>query len=229
MPSRARIISSQPGPWSFPPAVMTLKAPAVDTEAAGWDVMREELLVPYTPYFAAGERRDHVLLPNLPNAIMVVQNERTIGHKGGYPVIELTSWGLARAKPWKATTSGDSQGTTGSSTGLTRDLPTVNVYWFSATLEGTKIYVPWPAVPPETFGWQALGGTKEETNNRGWFLTRRDVEPLPIICGATAGPWKDGALGGNTRPDANAAPQPTLCMVSDFYVYDYATNVPPAD
>ena len=227
--SRALIISNAPGPWSLPPEVMTLTAPSVDTNAEGWDTMRETLWVPYSPYFTAGERRDHVLLPALNAAVMVVQNERVVGIKAGLPVIELTSMGLAQEKPWKCVTTADTQGTVGAG-GVTRNLPTVTCYWFSETLEGTKLYIPWPAVPPETFGWQAKALQSGIANPNGWIIVKRDVDPLPVICGATAGPWKDATMnGGNSRSDANAAPQPRLCSVVDYYVYDFINTTPPND
>lgn len=220
--SRALIISNKPGPWSLPPEVMTLAAPMVDTNAAGWDVMRETLWVPYSPYFKPGERRDHVLLPENTAAVMVVQGERVIGIKGGLPVIELMSQGLAQVKPWKCVTTGDTQGTVGS--GVLRNLPTVTCYWFSATIEGTKLVIPWPAVPPETFGWQALSGNN---STQGWYIIKRDVDPLPVITGTVAA--YDGAAtisGNTTRTSANVSPRPALCSVVDYYVYDPAATVP---
>lgn len=221
--SRALIIANAPGPWSLPPEVMTLSAPMVDTDAAGWDTMRETLWVPYAPYFQAGERRDHVLLPENPDAVMVVQSERTIGMKAGMPVIELMSSGLARRKPWKCVTTGDTQGTIGS--GVIRNLPTVTCYWFSATIEGTKLVIPYPAVPPETFGWQAYAG---DNSTQGWYIIKRDVDPLPIITGTVTALELPPTIGGAaTRASANADPRPALCAVVDYYVYDPSSTVPP--
>lgn len=225
--SRARIISSRPGPWSHPPEVMTLRAPEVDTDAPGWDVMRERLLVPYTPFFHPGERRDHVLLPHKPDAIMVVQTERTIGFHAGYPVVELTSYGVAGTKPWKCVLNHGSQGQVGSTEGAIRDLPTVNCYWFSTSLEGSKLIVPYVAVPPDTFDWPNQTGTSGLDNNWGWYIIRREVDPLPVATGETdPTPWTD-FVTSTSRPNGNKEPRPRLCAVVDYYVYDWLNPLPP--
>lgn len=229
--SRIRIIAKTPGPWSIPPEIMTLERPRVDTLVEGWDTMRETLWVPFTPYFTKGERRDHVLLPEILGAKLVVQDERQIGTRGGFPVIELTSLGLARTKPWKIVTDADSQGEVAAST-LTRNVPTVTVYWFSETLVDTKSVIPYNAVPPETFNWQAKGGTTGEENNQGWYLIGRTVEPLPIATGRVSGaPWLDTNFptGGTTTTDVNIEPRPGMCFVTDRYAYDPVNTLPPND
>jgi hypothetical protein len=229
MSSRIRIISRHPGPWSTPPDIMVLERPKVDTLVEGWDVMRETLWVPHTPYFAKGERRDQVLLPEIMGATLVVQDERQVGTKGGYPIIELTSLGLARTKPWKIVTDADTQGQIGAE-GVTRNIPTVTVYWFSSTLVDTKSAIPYPAVPPETFNWQAKGGTSGQENEEGWYLIGRTVEPLPIDTGRVSGaPWFDTNYpgGGTTSTAVNLAPRPALCMVTDRYAYDFVNDLPP--
>lgn len=222
-----KIISRVPGPWSNPPCIQVLAVPSVDTDSGGWDTMRETLLVPYTPFFKAGERRDHMLDPRAqPFARMVAQFERTVGSFGGYPIVELTSLGLAREKPWKCVNTGDTQGTIGS--GVTRNLPTVTCFWFSTELEGTKLIVPFPAVPPETFGWAALSGNSG--GGQGWYIIKRDVDPLPVITGTWPPLELAATIGGNTtRTSANLNPRPTLCGVIDYYVYDPLTTVPPYD
>ncbi len=227
--SRIRIIAKLPGPWSTPPEIMTLEKPRVDTLVEGWDTMRETLWVPYTPYFAKGERRDHVLLPEILGAKLVVQDERQIGTRGGYPVIELTSLGLARNKPWKIVTDADSQGQVAASS-LTRNVPTVTVYWFSDTLVDTKSVIPYNAVPPETFNWQAKGGTTGESNNEGWYLIGRTIEPLPVDTGRVSGaPWLDTNFptGGTVSTAVNLAPRPSFCFVTDRYAYDPVNVLPP--
>jgi hypothetical protein len=227
--SRIRIIAKHAGPWSTPPEIMTLDKPKVDTLVEGWDIMRETLWVPYTPFFSKGARRDHILLPEILGAKLIVQDERQIGTRGGFPVIELTSLGLARTKPWKIVTDADSQGQVGSSN-LLRNIPTVTVYWFSDTLVDTKSVIPYNAVPPETFNWQAKGGNSGNSNNEGWYLIGRTVEPLPVNTGRASGaPWLDPTFpdGGTTSTEVNLAPRPAFCFVTDRYAYDFFNGLPP--
>lgn len=216
--SSVRIISRLPTPHDG--AVMTLSAPSVDMSSDSWDVMRETLWVPHSPYFAAGERRDHVLQPALMSARMVVQYERVIDIKAGYPVIELTSLGLARAKPFKIVIDGDVQGQVGTWDGVIRNLPTVTVYWFSDTLMDTKSMVPRAGVPPYTFNFAAMAGSA----GVGWYFIGRTIEPLPVITGSL--PAQSGLTPFDTP---NQAPAPSLCFVTDRYVYDFANNLPPGD
>lgn len=216
--SRVRIISRLPTPHDG--AVMTLGRPEVDTSSDNWDVMRERLWVPHSPYFQAGDRRDHILQPQLMGARMMVQSERVVDILAGYPVIELTSLGLAQTKPWKIVTDGDVQGSIGTWDGVIRNLPTVTVYWFSDTLMDTKSMVPRPGVPPETFGWAASAGS----GGVGWYLIGRTIEPLPVVTGSRA------AQSGLTPFDTpNVLPRPTFCFVTDRYVYDFNSDLPPGD
>lgn len=221
--SRNRIISRLPTPHDG--AVMTLSAPLVDTSSDSWDVVRETLWVPYSPYFAAGTRRDEAINPVMTgapslDAKLVVQYERILRHVGGYPVIELTSLGLARDKPFKIVTDGDVQGQIGSWEGVVRNLPTVTVYWFSETLMDTKSMVPRPGVPPETFGWAASAGSE----GVGWYFIGRTIEPLPVITGSLP------AQSGSTPFDTpNETPRPSFCFVTDRYVYDFNSDMPPGD
>lgn len=221
-------ISTKPGPWSSPPTVMCLSKPVVETSPTGWDIMRERLWVPYSPFFAAGERRDHMLDARAqPFAHMLAQEERVVDFKGGFPVVELLSLGFAREKPWTIQTTHDSQGEVGSAGGVTRNLPTFTLTWFSESLADTKTVIPSPAVPPETFGWDAYSITTGLPNNVGFILIKRDVDPLPVINGSTPQAVTDA--GGFTRANANLAPRPTLCKVVDYYVYDFTDTVPPGD
>lgn len=220
--------STAPGPWSSPPDVAVLSLPVVETLPSGWDQMRERLLVPYAPYFAPGTRREHALDDRaLPFATMLSQEERVVGFSGPWPIIELTSQGFAREKPWIIQTTGDYQGEVGSVSGVARNYPTVTVTWFSDSLQQTKTVIPQPAVPPETFGWQALSITSGLPNNEGWILVKRDVDPLPVITGSSAVPETNA--GNVTRASANLNPRPTLCKVVDYYVYDPENTLPPND
>lgn len=224
--TRTLVISTKPGPWSSPPAVMVLSKPVVETTPSGWDSMRERLLVPFSPYFAPGERRDHMLDERAqPFAHMLMQEERVVGFRGQWPEVEVVSLGFAREKPWTIQTTADSQGQVGSAGGVTRNLPTFTLVWFSETLEDTKTVIPSAAVPPETFGWQAMAITTGAGNNSGFVLVKRDIEPLPIMTGSKPKAQADG--GGVTRVNANLFPEPTLCRVTDYYVYDFINTLPP--
>lgn len=223
-----KIISRGPGPWSAAPQVLSLACPVVETSPSGWDIMRERLWVPYSPYFAAGERRDMMLDERAqPFAHMLAQEERVVDFKGGFPVIELLSLGFAREKAWTIQTTQDSQGEVGSVGGVIRNLPTFTLTWFSETLEDTKTVIPSPAVPPETFGWDAVSITSGLPNNVGFILIKRDVDPLPVINGST--PQAQAVSGGVTRANANLHPRPTLCKVVDYYVLDFTDATPPGD
>lgn len=223
-----KVIATKPGPWSDPPAIMVLAKPVVETTPSGWDSMRERLLVPYSPYFAPGQRRDHMLDERAqPFAHMIMQEERIVGFKGQWPEVELVSLGFAREKPWTIQTTADSQGEVGSSGGVIRNLPTFTLVWFSATLEDTKAVIPSAAVPPETFGWQAVAITSGLGNNYGFVLVKRDIDPLPVMTGST--PQAAPGSSGSTRANANLNPRPTLCRVTDYYVYDMVNALPPND
>jgi hypothetical protein len=225
--SRVRVISRLPGPWDG--QAMTLEKPKVDSDVNTWDRIVETLWVPRVPWLLPGDRRDQELLPAVGNAVLVVQNERVVGVKAGFPVVEIESLGILGDKPWKATLTQDTTGEIGTS-GLLRNFPTVTVAWFSKTLEGVKAYVPWTSVPPETFGFQALAGDNTLTPWQGWVHSRRDVDALAVRTGSAPGPWKSTTInGGGTRPDAATTPRPTLCAVVDTYIYVPANTLPPND
>jgi hypothetical protein len=229
-----KLISAKPGPWSDPPDVMCLSKPVVETTPGGWDIMREKLLVPYSPYFEVGTRRDHMLDERAqPFAMMYAQDERVVGYKGQWPEVELTSIGFAREKPWSASIDGDTDGDFGG-LGIYRANPTVTVVWFSETLQSTIDCIPWPCVPPETFGWPAMAYNQitipgPSTRTQGWLLIKRNIVPVPAMYGTSKEIWRAAYANGTTnggpsgtpelRTNANIHPRPTLCMVTDHYVY----------
>lgn len=226
-PYQQKIIYSKPGPWSAVPEVAVLAKPIIEAGPNGWDSMREKLLVPFSPYFECGERREHMLDPRTaPFARMLMQEERVVGYHGPWPIVEVTSLGFAREKPWIIQTTQDTQGTVGGGA-LYRNLPTVTVTWFSETLVDTKSIIPGASVPPETFGWDALSLVSGGGNPQGWVIVKRDVDPLPVITGSRPEVTIDA--GNVIRTSANLHPRPTLCKVVDYYVYDFIDLLPPGD
>ncbi len=149
-----------------------------------------------------------------------------VGFHGPWPIVELLSLGFAREKPWIIQLTQDTNGSVGTGEGVTRNLPTITLTWFSETLESTKTVVPAPAVPPETFEWWNLSITSGAPGgDAGWMLIKRDVDPLPIMTGST--PQAQPVNGNISRTNANLEPRPKLCKVIDYYVYDPLYPLPP--
>jgi hypothetical protein len=216
--SAARILSPHLTPAQG--AVMRIGKPVIETPATGWDAVREELWVPYTPYFDRGQRRDLSDMPGLAESELFAQDERVLSWKGGFPVVELLSLGWVRPKEKKfAMQAGSEVRFNDTNNGgwphpNAPTWPSVTCEWLSLVPLNPIIRMRNLAAPEELFGlinyplysWVDVdyptpysldGSGTLNGKSVGWFLERTEQDMLP---------------GCRTT------------RIIDYYLLDYASN-----
>jgi len=182
---------------------IAIGCPMLEQPASGWDILREILWLPHPFFIRRGQERDG---PGPEGGRFIVQDIQPAGYKGGRPVVEVTSLGIAFAdgKDYKIECSA----------GLTEDLdlaadaisptiwrlqyPRVTKLWVSLTTPAIYDHVGIASVPPETFG---IGGS-------AWGMSW-----------VAADNWTASGWIGETRLPQQL-PGSKACLVTDTWLYD---------
>jgi hypothetical protein len=177
--------------------------PLLEQPSSGWDVLRETLWLPHPFWLLRGSIRDG---PTPEGGTFIAQDFRIMDWKGGRPIVEVTSLGIAAqdGKDYKIECSaGIAEDLTlasnpGYSSVWRLSYPRVTKLWVSLTTPDIYDHVGVPSVPPETFG---IGGS-------AWALTYVAPDNWSAI----------GWIGENRNPQK--LPGAAACLVADTWLYD---------
>ena len=176
----------------------------LEQPASGWDVLREMLWLPHPFFVPRGSVREG---PGPEGGTFIVQDHRVVDYKGGRPVVEITSLGIATqdGKDYKIEGSGGLSEDLSLASGLyltptiwRAGYPRVTKLWVSLTTPAINDHVFVPYTPPETFGLPT----------GGWS-----------IAWVSATNWAAIGWMGETR-SLQKLPGSPACLVSDTWLYD---------
>ena len=195
-------------PPNAPERAIRIGCPLVEQPAQGWDILRETLWVPRRNYLPKGTPRQP---PEGAEGLFVVQDERTVEYRGGFPVIELISLGLADGKPAKWTASAaaaedlsliNANYYSAPWTIWRQSYPRVTKMWIAHQPPNVLDHVSVPSVPEQTFGLPATA----------WELSPWVLSPAGDL-------WQASGWVGESR-NVDTLPGAEMSLVVDTWLYD---------
>lgn len=193
---------------------IAIGCPELEQPSGGFDVLKERLWLPHPFWLRRGQLRDG---PSPEGGTFIIQDLQTVDYKGGRPIVDVISHGIAlqgEGKDYKLEASG----------GISEDLSLASGLYLTPTIwrEGyyrvTKLWVALNAdeeapldahinvsyLPPSTFGlpintWAIAWVSATNWIAHGWRGESRTVQKLP---GSPAGLVTDTWLydpGNNDR------------------------------
>lgn len=170
---------------------IVIGCPLLEQPATGWDVLRETLWLPDPYFITCGSTRSG---PQPQAGTFIVQDLRTVDWKGGRPIVEITSLGIALSagKDAKWDISWGISEDLSLASGLYIATPTI---WRAGYPRVTKLYVSLttpdvdahvgvPDTPAELFGlpsgdWSMAWTAADDWVASGWIGETRVPQRLP--------------------------------------------------